>query len=1047
MGFDKKGGYTPKTREEADTFIPSLDTVTEEIPEKLQAQLNALGTKVLEGNSNLVKSNKVRTQSTVSLLSKGVAPVDIIIPVYGGLQVLIPCIQSVQARTNWPYRIILVDDASPDEGTRNWLEEWQGKNQEHLVLFNKKNRGFAATVNRGIEAGEGRYLCVLNSDTIVTSGWLFKLVMALEADPRNKIVNPNTNNTALINVPLQQGYDYNDMNRAFEALSSHTYPEIMPTGFCFFLERSLVDEIGLLDEGYGSYGEETDFWMRTVTRVSNGQVTNWRAVLADDTYIFHERGSSFNLLTEEEHMGHRKSGSSRFHGIWPGFTDLSKTIDIKRTMAPMRHEIAQSFIAKEKPRYKICFVVYSTENCGGMKVIADTVNHLNEMGVEAKVAHILRTSESSTAPLPSLRSGPVLFAGVSDFVQNFEERVFSDGTVVAATGELMAAVVAVTTGKPGLTSLHLSQSDDAGIAPTTEMKETIANACKLADFTITNSKWVGKKMGKHVKISGTFSPGYDSTLFYPRGRDQGDDRPTVLVSLGNTMYPFKGNDRGIEMACALRKICQENKKSIRILANGVDTVQGAPFIVGLGIMNQTRFANTLGTQVDIYCDPAHNHSYGLPSLEAMASGAVPVCWNNKGILEYATNDLDAVVLPNKTEPKVMAERIYNLLFNEPKRLAGLREAGLKTASKSIRSDAVVNLVSLIEDTLDLGFTPRTINIVTPHLRKYGGPTTILNTANLLQEAGHNVTLYSVYPDITPQIQKESKVPIRMDYMNMRPCDVLISNSDNPYNAQFLDMAHAKKKIMLKLSHNERFKELEANSLNLKWDAVATSTGWLKEACENVTPGWEYTTQPATRVGWYHYGHENFRVHTPSRSRPYGSLTSSVTLGTLIHKHPLKGSKDALDSFMAMAAKYPGKLQLVSVGEDTKFSKTKPQWLNYVLNPSRGEMANIMKQVDIWVVASYTEGLGRMTLEAMSAGCAIVATNTGAEFLKDGENCLLVEPGDVNGINKALDRLIPDYDFRKKLIEEGYQTAAETADPTEYVENWNNLIGELFDDEG
>lgn len=1041
MAFDKKGNWTAKTREEADAFVPSLDEATEEIPEKLQQQFNALGTKVLEGNSNLVKSNKVRTDSTVNLLSKGVAPVDIIIPVYGGLQVLIPCIRSVQARTQWPHRIILVDDASPDEATRLWLEEWHGTNPDHIVLFNKKNRGFAATVNRGIEAGEGRYLCILNSDTIVTNGWLFKLVMALEADPRNKIVNPCTNNTALINVPLQQGYDYNDMNRAFEALSPHTYPEIMPTGFCFFMERSLVDEIGLLDEGYGSYGEETDFWMRTVTRVSNGVVNNWRAVLADDTYIFHERGSSFNILTDEEHMGHRESGKSRFHSIWPGYVPLSKTLDIKRTMTPLRHAISPSFIAKDKPRYKICFVVYSTENCGGMKVIADTVNYLNEVGVEAKVAHILRNSESPTVPLPSLRSGPVLFGGVADFVQNFEDRVFNEGVVVAATGEVMGAVVSVTSGKPGLTSLHLSQSDDAGIAPTADIKKEIAAANKLADFTITNSKWVGKKLGKKVKVSGSFSPGYDGTLFYPRGREQGDDRPTVLVSLGNTVYPFKGNDRGIEMACALHKLCKENNKEIRILANGVATVKDAPFIVGLGVLNQTRFASILGTQVDIYCDPAHNHSYGLPSLEAMASGAVPVCWNNKGILEYATHDVDAVVLANKTHPEYMAERIYNLLFNEPKRLAGLREAGLKTATKNHRTDSIVELVSMIEETLDLGFTPRKISIITPHLRKYGGPTTILNAANLLHDVGHDVTLYSIYEDIAPEIQKECRVPIRLDYQNIQPCDVLISNSDNPYNTQFLEMAHVKKKIMLKLSHNARFKDLETASLNLKWDAVATSTGWLKEACEKVTPDWEYTTQPATRVGWYHYGHEIFSS-LPS-SRGFGSLSKSVTLGTLIHKHPLKGSQDALESMRAMASKYPGKLQLVSVGEDDKFSKSKPAWLNYVLNASRGEMAHVMKQVDIWVIASYTEGLGRMTLEAMSSGCAIVATNTGAEFLKDGENCLLVEPGDANGLNKAIDTLISNDDFRKKLVAGGYKTAAEAADPTEYVENWNTIIGGLF----
>ena len=149
--------------------------------------------------------------------------------------------------------------------------------------------------------------------------------------------------------------------------------------------------------------------------------------------------------------------------------------------------------------------------------------------------------------------------------------------------------------------------------------------------------------------------------------------------------------------------------------------------------------------------------------------------------------------------------------------------------------------------------------------------------------------------------------------------------------------------------------------------------------------------------------------------------------------------------MAMATKFSGKLQLVSVGEDTKFSTTKPQWLNYILNASRKDMAGVMRQVDIWVVASYTEGLGRMTLEAMSSGCAIVATNTGAEFLKDGENCLLVDPGDVNGLNKALDHLISDDDFRKKMIEAGYKTAAAAADPTEFVQNWNTIIGDLFND--
>ncbi len=1039
MSFDAKGNWVEKTPEEIEQFVAELEVTDKAVTPELQAQLDGMAQLILQEGGNRIKSNTNSTTALTSILSKGTHPVDIVLPVYNGLNVLIPCIHSVLTRTQYPFKLIVVDDASPDEATQEWLNKFKTDYPQHTVLRNKKNRGFAATVNRGIEYGDSLYVCLLNSDVMVTKGWLMKMVMALESDERNKIVNPCTNNTALINVPLQQGYDYQDMNRAFEKMSHHLYPEIMPTGFCFMFPRSLVEEIGTFDEGYGSYGEETDWWMRTITRVVNGEVSNWRAVLADDTYIFHERGSSFNVLGDEEHMGLRKSGSSRFHKIWPGFQAWQKTFDVKRSLQTLRTPIAAPIIQKENPKYKIAFVVYSTENCGGMRVIADIVNRLNDSNVEAKVVHVKRDKKSSTVPISSLRSGPVLFEGAPDFVQNFRERVFDEGIVVAGTGELMGMVASVCADDPKLTSLHLSQSDDVALAPNKELGEAIKNANTLADFTITNSSWVADKMAKYVNVSGHFSPGYDETVFYPKGREGGDERKTLLVSLGNKTYPFKGNDRGIAMCRRLHRLCKENKKEIRILANGVEAVQGAQFIVGLGTMNQTRFAKTLGSEVDVYCDPSINHSYGLPALEAMASGVVPVCWDNRGINEYATNDLDAIILKNKTPVDQVAERIYNLLFNEPKRLEQLKTEGLKTASRFKRDQGAWDFIHLMEDKLDLTPPRYSISIVTPHLRKHGGPTTILDTANFLHDAGHDVVLYSIYADIAPDIQKSSRVPIRLDWQKIRPCDVLITNSDNPHNKFFSELTQVKHKILLKLSHNERFQQLEADSLNIKWDVIATSTGWLKKACETVTEGWEYETQPAKRVGWYHYGYPIFAC--PPSKRNFGSLNSVVTVGTLIHKHPLKGSMEALEGLRTMLIKYPKKIQCVSVGEVAEFGKQKPDWMNYVLNATRAEMAQVMRQMDIWVVASHTEGLGRLTLEAMSAGAAIVATDTGAEFLKDGENCVLFEPGDQNGLNNALDKVISNDDLRKKIIEGGYATAAAAGDPTEFVNNWNKIIGE------
>ena len=1038
MSFDSKGNWVPKTDEQIAQFVTDLEATEGGITPELQQQLDGMAQLILQEGGNLVKGNANSEKAIGNVLAKGTGIVDIVVPVYGGLEVLFPCISSVLNRTEWPYHLIIVDDASPDNATRDFLASFEEAHPEHTVLWNRKNRGFAATVNRGIGAGENPYICLLNSDVMVTKGWLRKLVMALEADERNKIVNPCTNNTALINIPLQQGYDYQDMNRAFEKLSHHLYPEVMPTGFCFMFPRDLVDTIGTLDEGYGSYGEESDFWMRTITRVVDGEVKNWRAVLADDTYVFHERGSSFNAIGEEEHMGLRKSGSSRFHKIWPGYKAWSKTFDVNKSLQQLRTPISPPLIEKENPKYKIAFVVHSTENCGGMRVIADIVNRLNDNNVEAKVVHVKRDPRANTVPISSLRSGPVLFEGVPAFIQGFKERVFTDGIVVAATGELMGMVAAVCANSPGLTSLHLSQSDDVSLSPTKEQSVSIKNANKLADHTITNSKWLSATMAKYVDVAGHFSPGYDDNVFFPRGREDGDERKTLLISLGNMTYPFKGNDRGVALAQCLHDMCKKNKKELRILANGIESVQGSPFIVGLGVLNQPRFAKVLGSEVDVYCDPSINQSYGLPSLEAMASGVVPVCWNNKGIKEYATNDLDAIILKNKSPVELVADRIYNLLFNEPKRLEGLKSEALKTAKRFKRNKGAFDFINLLEKTLSLAPSRHSISIVTPHLRKHGGPTTILNAANLLHDAGHDVVLYSVLADIAPDIQKSSRVPIRLDWQTIRPCDVLITNSDNPHNKYFSELPQVRKKICLKLSHNMRFQQLEADSLNIRWDAIATSTGWLKDACETVTEGWEYETQPASRVGWYHYGHPTFAC--PPNERRFGNLDTAVTIGTLIHKHPLKGTNEALEGLMTMLKKRPTKMQMVSVGEVVEFGKQKPDWMNYVLSPSRRDMAQVMRQIDIWLVASHTEGLGRLTLEAMSSGAAIVATNTGAEFLKDGENCVLYEPGDQNGMNNALDRVISDDTLRKKLIEGGYATAGAAGDPAEYVDNWNKIIG-------
>lgn len=1015
----------------------SKDEIT--LPSVIQNQLSSLMESTLQGAQRLANSNNSRAKSLNAVVRSGIQPVDIVLPVYGSLHVVKPCIEAVLSRTYWPFNLIIVDDCSPDNKTKSWIEDIAKEHDNIVALFNTKNKGFAATVNKGISHGENPYVCILNSDVLVTDSWLTKMVLALEADPRNKIVNPMTNNTALINVPMQEGASYLDMNRALEMTSSHLYPEIMPTGFCFMFERSLLNDIGMFDEGFESYGEETDLWMRVVSHVEQGEYLRWRAVLADDTYLFHERGTSFSSLGDIKHNAKRQAGSARFHAIWPGFKQWQKNFDVERVMAPYRKGLPDRSLKLENSPYNIAFVVYSTAFCGGMNFIADVVNEMNERGINAKVVLIKRPQNSNKIPvLSELRSCPIVFDSPEQFENEFSEKVFSKGVVVAATGELIPTVNNLCT-KPDtqFQSVLLAQSDDPALSPDPEQKRTLKENYKKINYIIAGSEWLEKTINSYGgNCIGYFHPGVNSDLFYHRNREDGDERPTILFILMKN-YFFKGYDRGLAVARDLLALCKRNNTNVRIMALGPVNIPECPDIIGLGNISQSQLASLLGTEIDYLVDPSHIHSYGLPALEALTSGVVPITWENKGIREYA-DDKSAIIIPNDMPSSAVANHIWNKITLPPDSKWPYKQHD--------RKDGVNKVITLLEERLALNSPKRSISIITPHLRKNGGPTTILNMANLLQKRGHDVRLYSVYPDINPEIADMSEVPISVDWKNIKQSDILISNSDNDRNNFFASYSKVNKKIMLKLSHNPRFQSLEDESLKLPWDAIMTSTEWLKNACEKplVDAGWTHDSKKATRVGWYHYGHETFS--TPPNMRKYGSLSGKIKLAFLAHNHPLKGTNEALKAMQFIKQKYKDRVEIYAVGESPEFAKKRPSWIAYLFTPNRDQMAEFMSQIDIWVSASHSEGLGRMALEAMSSSCAVVMSDTGAEFAEDGKNCLVAGRGNISQIVKHVDKLITEPELFSQIVKNGYETACKYADPTEHIENIEKVIQCLNFDE-
>jgi GT2 family glycosyltransferase/glycosyltransferase involved in cell wall biosynthesis len=223
--------------------------------------------------------------------------IDIVVPVYNAADDLRRCVDSVLIHTGGDYRLLLIDDASPDPAIGVYLEEIRSRRLSHIqCISNENNVGFTLTADLGMSlAREGADVVLLNSDTIVTRGWLDKLARCAQSDAAIGTVTPFSNNAEICSLPRHcennpwpPERDTEGMVQALEQAAVPSYPDL-PTGvgFCLYIRRALIDAIGVFDPVFGlGYGEENDFCMRAAS-------AGFRNVLCDDAFVVHLGGSSF----------------------------------------------------------------------------------------------------------------------------------------------------------------------------------------------------------------------------------------------------------------------------------------------------------------------------------------------------------------------------------------------------------------------------------------------------------------------------------------------------------------------------------------------------------------------------------------------------------------------------------------------------------------------------------------------------------------------------------------------------------------------------------
>jgi GT2 family glycosyltransferase/predicted O-methyltransferase YrrM len=201
------------------------------------------------------------------------------------------CLESVQKHTPEAHEIIFVDNASTD-GTVEWLKQVVDESPNYKLIENKTNLGFAAGNNQGLAWASGDYLLLLNNDTIVTKGWLARMLALLEGYVEVGVVGPVSNYVSgPQQVPLASYRNLdemelfaNDWAREHQGQSLE-FPRVV--GFCLLAKREVIEKIGGLDERFGNGNfEDDDYCLRAA-------MVGYKTRIAKDVFIHHTGNQTF----------------------------------------------------------------------------------------------------------------------------------------------------------------------------------------------------------------------------------------------------------------------------------------------------------------------------------------------------------------------------------------------------------------------------------------------------------------------------------------------------------------------------------------------------------------------------------------------------------------------------------------------------------------------------------------------------------------------------------------------------------------------------------
>ena len=638
--------------------------------------------------------------------------IDIVVCIHNSLEVVRRCLTSVLADESSSYNLILVDDGSNGR-TKRFLEHFTSEHPCCRLVSHPHAKGYTCAANTGLRESKAHYVVLLNSDTIVSKGWLRRLIRCAEAAPEIGVVGPLSNAASWQSVPrlfgpdgdfainrLPKGLNVDGMAGLIADISPRDYPRVQfINGFCFMLKRRLIDCIGEFDEENfpRGFGEENDYCIRALD-------AGFELAVADDTYVFHEKSASYRHEQRRRLSAHGSEALRRKHGkrrVGDLISEMKRNCALdfhrEKIQDAIHHVGARPSPVVAEP-FRVLFLLPIRGGGGGTHSVIQEVEGMRELGVDARVA----VKEANRCDFESHYGDRLCLEEICFFFNSQSElSEFASGfhVVVATVYHSVRLLEKIIDLHPEVMPAYYIQDYEAlffetGTSDRDEAEGSYSSIPNAVCFAKT--RWLCEivRENHNVRVD-KVEPSIDEEIYYPNVTVKPSRAPVRIAAMVRPSTPRRSPALTMQ---TLKRLKEKYGGGVEVEIFGVQpddpdfrALEVDFAFENRGVLRRQEVADLL-RRSDIFVDFSTYQAFGRTGLEAMACGCATVLPLEGGCSEYAVHEENAISV-DTTDSEQCFLATERLVTEHEFRKRMSRNA-LRTGSKYSRRQAALSEIQL-----------------------------------------------------------------------------------------------------------------------------------------------------------------------------------------------------------------------------------------------------------------------------------------------------------------------------------------------------------------